>query len=149
MILSVTIVIAQALLPLAAGATITGTVMDASGKPLEGVRIDHIGKIVVVARTDLAVKPSPDEVRTDADGNFRVLTDVPAVVIRTPGYQSQRVRLSGDSQLSPRTTRTMSPLGTTLRRRMDRKASKAAMGRRTISVLLVIRTCGPLSITKR
>jgi hypothetical protein len=45
------------------------------------------------------VKPSPDEVRTDAEGNFRVLTDVPAVVIRKPGYQSQRVRVSGDSQL--------------------------------------------------
>jgi hypothetical protein len=49
MILSVAILIAQALLPVAAGATITGTVMDASGKPLEAVRIDHIGKSLVVA----------------------------------------------------------------------------------------------------
>jgi hypothetical protein len=72
-------------------------VTDALGKPIENARIDHIGKMVVVA--ELAVKPSPDEVRTDADGHFRVLTDVSAIVVRKPGYQSQRVRVSGDGQI--------------------------------------------------
>ncbi len=52
-----------------------------------------------MAPTSLAVKPSPDEIRTDSEGKFRVVTDVPAIVIRNPGYESQRVRIAGDGQL--------------------------------------------------
>jgi hypothetical protein len=79
--------------------SITGTVKDADGKPLEDVRVDHTGKVVVVTRSDSGVKPSSDEVRTDAAGHFRLVTDVPAIVIRKPGYESQRVRITGDSDL--------------------------------------------------
>ena len=82
-----------------AGATIEGTVTDASGKPLENARIDHIGKRVIVVSTDLAIKPSPDEIRTDSEGRFRVTTDVPAFVVRKPGYESERVRVNGDAQV--------------------------------------------------
>jgi len=85
--------------PTVPGATVTGIVKDTTGKPIENARIDHTGKRVVVAETSLAVKPSPDEIRTDSEGKFRVTTDVPAIVIRNPGYESQRVRIAGDAQL--------------------------------------------------
>jgi hypothetical protein len=86
-----------ALLP---GATIEGIVTDASGRPLENVRIDHVGKMVVVVATDLAIKPSRDEIRTDAEGHFRVTTSTPAFVVRKPAYESERIRVSGDAQLN-------------------------------------------------
>jgi hypothetical protein len=40
-----------------------------------------------------------DETRTDSKGLFPIVTDVPAFVIRKPGYESQRVRVTGDAQL--------------------------------------------------
>jgi hypothetical protein len=84
---------------LVAGATIEGKVTDASGKPIENARVDHIGRRVIVVSTDLAIKPSPDEIRTDSEGRFRVTTDVSAFVVRKPGYESERVRVSGDAQV--------------------------------------------------
>jgi hypothetical protein len=81
------------------GATISGTVKDTDGNAVENVRIDHIGKMVVIPPTELAVPPSPDEVRTDSQGHFRLVTDKPAIVIRKPGYESQRVRITGDAEL--------------------------------------------------
>jgi hypothetical protein len=86
-------------LPTASAATVTGIVTDASGKPVENARIDHTGKIVVVAATHLAIKPSPNQIRTDSEGHFRVVTDAPAVVVRKPGYESQRVRIAGDARV--------------------------------------------------
>jgi hypothetical protein len=80
-------------------ATVTGIVTDSSRKPIEGVRIDHAGKMVVVAPARLAVKPSPDDVSTDAEGRFRVVTGAPAIVVRKPGYESQRVVVAGDVDL--------------------------------------------------
>jgi hypothetical protein len=91
------IMFAAALLP---GATIEGIVTDASGRPLENARIDHVGKMVVVVATDLAIKPSPDEIRTDDEGHFRVTTSTSAFVVRNPGYESERIRVRGDAQLS-------------------------------------------------
>jgi hypothetical protein len=82
------------------GANVEGTVIDASGRPLENARIDHLGKMVVVVATDLPINPSPDEVRTDGEGRFRVTTSAPAFVVRKPGYESERIRVSGDAQLS-------------------------------------------------
>jgi hypothetical protein len=76
-------------------ATLTGTVKDSLGQPLSNARVDHIGKMVVVTETSLGVPPSPDEIRTDADGLFRVTTNVPAVVVRKPGYASQRLLITG------------------------------------------------------
>ena len=72
MLPSLLVAMALACLPIASGATLTGIVTDASGKPLEDAHIEHIGKMVVVSPTELALKPSPGEVRTDADGHFRV-----------------------------------------------------------------------------
>ena len=83
----------------ASAATISGTVVDVSGKPIADVRIDHIGRLVVSARTSLAVKPAPGEVRTDAEGHFQVTTTTPAIVVRKPGYVSQRVSVTGDANL--------------------------------------------------
>jgi hypothetical protein len=91
------IICGAALLP---GATIEGVVKDPSGRPLENARIDHVGRMVVVVATDLAIKPSADEIRTDADGRFRVTTSTPVFVVRQPGYESERIRVSGDAQLS-------------------------------------------------
>jgi len=81
----------------ATAATISGTVVDASGMPIAGARVDHTGGLVVVPPTSLDVKPSPDETRTDADGRFMVTTLVPAFVVRKPGYISQRVLVAGDA----------------------------------------------------
>ena len=78
-------------------ATITGTVRDVAGHPLKGVRIDHVGRLVI--NTPEGVDPSPDDIRTNAVGYFRVTTDQPAFVIRTPGYESQRVRVNGDAEV--------------------------------------------------
>src|SRR5258708_1054158 len=88
-----------AVLPPTLGATIDGMVTDTSGKALENARIDHTGKNVIVVPTDLAIKPSPDEIRTDVKGHFRVVTDAPAFVVRKPGFESQRVRVSGDAHV--------------------------------------------------
>jgi hypothetical protein len=92
------VVIVLIVAPLVAfGAHISGTVKDSSGKPIEGVRIDHTGKQVVVGPPE--IPPSPEEVRTDSEGHFRVETNVPAIIIRKPGYESERVRLTGDAEL--------------------------------------------------
>jgi hypothetical protein len=47
----------------------------------------------------LRVKPSPDEIRTDVAGHFRAVTAAPAIVVRMPGYESQRLRVDGDAQV--------------------------------------------------
>lgn len=85
--------------PTASGAIVTGIVRDTSGKPLENARVDHTGKRFVVNSNDRMVKPTPDETRTDSEGHFRVVTEAPAIVIRKPGYVSQRVPINGDAQL--------------------------------------------------
>ena len=84
---------------LLSGATIEGIVKDPDGRPLENARVDHVGRMVVVVSTDLALKPSADETRTNGEGHFRVTTATPAFVVRKPGYESQRIRVSGDAQL--------------------------------------------------
>ncbi len=83
----------------ATGATISGTIIDTSGKPIADVRIDHTGRVVVVPRPDMKVPPSPGEIRTDAKGHFRATTDASAIVVRKPGYVSQRVLINGDAQV--------------------------------------------------
>jgi hypothetical protein len=89
----------------ASGASITGIVKDGSGKPVENARIDHTGKLVVIGPPDVTLKPSPGEVRTDVEGHFRVVTDVPAIVVRKPGYESQRIHITGDADLQITLTR--------------------------------------------
>lgn len=69
----------------AGGSVIVGTVTDADGKVLASVRIDHTGTKAVV--------------RTDAVGHFRAVTDAPAIVVRMPGYESQRLRVDGDAEV--------------------------------------------------
>ena len=75
----------------ATAAEISGIVTDVAGKPIKDARVDHTGKQVVVPPSSFGLAPSPDETRTDSDGHFRVVTAVPAIVIRKPGYTSQRV----------------------------------------------------------
>ncbi len=66
--------------------TLTGTVVDVDGKPIEGVRIDH----VVFA----------DSIKTtDGDGHFAVLPKGPAVVLRKLGYQSKFVPVNTSVEL--------------------------------------------------
>jgi hypothetical protein len=97
--------------PTAAGATVSGIVTDASGKPLDNARIDHTGKRVIVVATDVVLKPSQDEARTDAEGHFQVVTGAPAIVVRTPGYESQRLLVTGDAQVQV----TLQPIKSTSR----------------------------------
>jgi hypothetical protein len=83
----------------AIAAILSGTVTDSSGKPIKDARIDHTGRMVVVPPTGSAVEPSPDEAHTDAEGRFRAATFKSAVVIRKPGYISQRLLITGDAQV--------------------------------------------------
>jgi hypothetical protein len=119
------VAMALASLPLASGVTLRGIVTDASGKPLEHARIEHIGKMVGVSPTELALKPSPGEVRTDADGHFQVVTEVPAIIVRKPGYQSQRIRLSGDAQIKVELQEIKSRLDASCRRRPASRPRRA------------------------
>jgi hypothetical protein len=80
---------------IARGAVVVGTVTDADGKVVANARIDHTGK--------------KEEVRTDVAGHFRVVTAAPAIVVRMPGYESQRLRVDGDAQVSIRLKRITSP----------------------------------------
>jgi len=82
----------------ARAATISGTVTDDSGSPIKDVRIDHTGKVVVVP-PDSKVEPSRDEIRTGASGHFRASTDASAIVVRKPGYISQRLLIAGDAEV--------------------------------------------------
>ena len=82
-----------------AAATISGTVTDASRNPIKDVRVDHTGIVVVVPRPDMKVEPSHDEIRTDVQGRFRVTTGVSAIVLRKPGYISQRLLVAGDAHV--------------------------------------------------
>lgn len=66
-----------------------------SGNPVENARIDHMDRMVVVS---LLVDPFPNEVRTDAHGQFRVTTSAPAIVVRKPGYVSARVSINHGAQ---------------------------------------------------
>ena len=83
----------------AAAAVVSGFVLDSSDRPVENARIDHIGKPVIIPPTSLLLSPGPDEVRTKADGSFEVKTGSPVVVIRKPGYESQRIRVAEDVKL--------------------------------------------------
>jgi hypothetical protein len=80
-------------------ATISGTVTDGSGNAIRDARIDHTGGMVVVSPTHLTVEPSPEEARSSTEGYFRVTVSSPAVVIRKPGYKSQRIRVAGNAHL--------------------------------------------------
>ena len=73
--------------------------MDVSHNPIKDVRVDHTGIGVVVPRPDMKVEPSHDEIRTDAQGRFKVTTGVSAIVLRKPGYVSQRLLVAGDAQV--------------------------------------------------
>jgi len=84
--------------PIAAalGASISGSVNDTSGNPVDNVRIDHTGARVVVTPPNI---PAADGIRTDDKGHFHVVTNGPAIVVRKPGYVSQRLRVTGDAEL--------------------------------------------------
>jgi hypothetical protein len=93
---AVVLVLAQC----SSAATLSGIVADISGTPIQNARVDHIGKQVVIGPVEAKIPPSPDEIRTDARGHFSVTTVVPAIVIRAPGYQSQRVMITEDAELT-------------------------------------------------
>ena len=80
-------------------ATLSGTVTDASGKPIPDARLDHAGRMVTVAATALAVAPSPDEIRPTPTVTFELRPVTPVVIIRKPGFASQLVRVTGDAQV--------------------------------------------------
>ncbi|HUI56491.1 MAG TPA: carboxypeptidase regulatory-like domain-containing protein [Bryobacteraceae bacterium] len=61
--------------------TISGVVLDSSGKPIEGARIEHTGTKRAYA--------------TGMDGRFELVTEAPAVVVRKVGFQSYFLRTDG------------------------------------------------------
>jgi hypothetical protein len=74
---------------------ISGVVTDQSGKPIEAARIDHTGAPVVNAPGVPNSDPA-DTQTTDAAGQFHITTEAPAIVIRKPGYESQRLLIKSD-----------------------------------------------------
>jgi len=84
---------------IADAATISGIVTNEDGKPIVNARIDHTGLMVVVGTDPERVPPAPGDIRTDSEGRFRVTTTAPAVVVRKPGYASQRLFISGDEEV--------------------------------------------------
>jgi hypothetical protein len=79
-----------------AAVRVSGLVTDESGAPIAGARIDHTGTLVINPPAVLNIDASPSDQRADAAGRFQVTTEAPAIVIRKPGYQSQRLRINGD-----------------------------------------------------
>jgi hypothetical protein len=68
--------------------TVSGITVDSSGKPVQGVRIEHIA-----VRSQIGiVEPSAE---TDANGGFRFDTIAPAIVFRKNGFDSQFARIPG------------------------------------------------------
>jgi hypothetical protein len=59
--------------------TLSGTIVDIDGKPLEGVRMDHAAMQGFGGQT------------SDRDGHFVVATNGHPVVFRKPGYQGQMI----------------------------------------------------------
>ena len=80
---------------IAQAAMISGIVTDTSGTPIKDARIDHLDRMVVISSM---VEPLPNEVRTDAKGHFRATTFAPAIVVRKPGYVSERVSVNDGAQ---------------------------------------------------
>lgn len=99
LLLGLSLTLPSAGAPPVPAAVVSGIVTDAAGQPLEGVRVDHLGRMVVIAPLDPSGSNDPGVIRTRADGRFRLVTFKSAVVVRKPGYESQRIRLSGDAEL--------------------------------------------------
>lgn len=70
------------LLLLAAPQTVSGVVLDDSGKPVAGAHIDHSD-----------VQPR-EQLFTDDQGRFQLHTRAPALIIRKLGYNGQLVRIA-------------------------------------------------------
>ena len=64
---------------------IAGVVVDTSGKPIAGARIEHTAANVAYV--------------TDANGRFELQTVAPVVVIRKVGFQSHFLRTDGGQNL--------------------------------------------------
>jgi hypothetical protein len=64
---------------LASAVSMSGAVIDRSGRALVGVDI-HAGRF------------SSEVVRADREGRFTIRTDAPFIVFRKPGFESQRIR---------------------------------------------------------
>lgn len=77
-------------------ANVSGVVTDQSGKPIEGARIDHTG-VAVINAPALSNADSADVQKTDAAGRFKIKTQAPAIVIRKPGYESQRLFIKANA----------------------------------------------------
>ncbi len=75
----------QSMLP--APATLSGVVTDSDGKPLSNVWIYHTGVRV-------------ENIRTNAQGHFEIVTRAPAIVFRKQGFQSKYMRVEESRNLS-------------------------------------------------
>ena|ERR1700728_1318548 len=78
-------------------ANVSGVVTDQYGKAVEAARIDHTGVPVINAP---GVTNPVGAQKTDATGQFQIATEAPAIVIRKPGYESQRLLIKGDQAVS-------------------------------------------------
>ncbi len=77
----------------------TITVVDAAGKPIQGARVDHTGKPGVLTVIPPAVQADDPQPRSGADGRVEVWVGSPAVIVRKPGFESQRIRPRGGTSV--------------------------------------------------
>jgi hypothetical protein len=80
-------------------AHVSGVVTDQSGNPIQAARVDHIGAPVINAPGVPSSEPSGAQA-TDAAGRFQITTEAPAIVVRKPGYESERLLIRGDEAFS-------------------------------------------------
>ncbi|MGD1091295.1 MAG: carboxypeptidase-like regulatory domain-containing protein [Bryobacteraceae bacterium] len=67
--------------------SVSGVVVDPSGKPIAGAHIDH---------TDVKEQ---EKLFTDDQGHFQFQTGAPAIVVRKLGFSGERVRIQGTGPL--------------------------------------------------
>ena len=77
---------------------VSGVVVDASGNPIRGARVDHSARYYAPLRTWWGTHGRESPI-TDSSGRFSITTRAPALVIRKAGYRSVRVQVHGRSAL--------------------------------------------------
>ena len=80
----------------AADFLVTGSVLDSSGRPITDAIVAHVGRPEVLRTVRPPGEPQVEQLRSDKDGRFKVTVASPAIVIRKPGFVSERVMVPGD-----------------------------------------------------
>src|SRR5271169_1203058 len=83
----------------AADFLVAGVVLDGSGQPIADAIVAHAGRPEVLRTTRPPDEPRVEQLRSDKDGRFKVTVASPAIVIRMPGFVSERVMVPRDLEV--------------------------------------------------